>query len=184
MVSQIIRILQSVGYILPSSIPGLDFAGTIVETKLAHLKPGDRVHGRLDPPFFGTVADYVVVGKNGISKVPDTLSLRDASVAGIVALTAYQSIVPYVKAGDEVNEAQSSAFPAEHLQRFPPPPRVSWSGSLELPGKYTRRHASCTVTYHGSLLGCCRLPWSPHYRRSSRMHRLATDCRNSELVCQ
>ncbi|KAF7194612.1 Zinc-type alcohol dehydrogenase-like protein C16A3.02c [Pseudocercospora fuligena] len=89
-------------YILPSSIPGLDFSGTVVDTKLSHLKPGDRVHGRLDPPFFGTIADYVVVGKDGIAKVPDNLPLRDAAVAGIVALTAYQSIAPYVKAGDEV----------------------------------------------------------------------------------
>ncbi|EME84105.1 uncharacterized protein MYCFIDRAFT_162964 [Pseudocercospora fijiensis CIRAD86] len=89
-------------YILPSSTPGLDFSGTVVDTKLSHLKPGDRVHGRLDPPFFGTLADYVVVGTEGIAKVPENLELRHASVAGIVALTAYQSIAPYVSAGDEI----------------------------------------------------------------------------------
>lgn len=89
-------------YLLPSRIPGLDFSGTVISTQHSSFQPGDRVHGRLDPPFFGTLASYIVVSKAGISLVPDNVSLRDAATAGIAALTAYQSIAPYVRPGDEV----------------------------------------------------------------------------------
>lgn len=90
-------------YILAKpSVPGLDFSGTVVETKRPDLRIGDRVFGRTDPPTFGCLADYVVVKEAGVYPISDGVSLRDASTAGIAALAAYQSIMPYIKPGDEV----------------------------------------------------------------------------------
>ncbi|EME45023.1 hypothetical protein DOTSEDRAFT_52416 [Dothistroma septosporum NZE10] len=84
------------------SIPGLDFAGTVVDTKRSDLKVGDCVFGRTDPPVFGCLADYVVAKEQGVFAVPEGVSLRDASTAGIAALAAFQSITPFVRPGDEV----------------------------------------------------------------------------------
>lgn len=84
------------------SIPCLDFSGTVVSTKNQSLKPGDLVFGRTNPPFFGCLAEYVVVGEPGIAKLPAGVALRDAATAGIAALAAYQSIIPYIKPGNSV----------------------------------------------------------------------------------
>ncbi|KAK4503006.1 hypothetical protein PRZ48_006433 [Zasmidium cellare] len=90
-------------YILPKpSIPCLDFSGTVVATKNAELSVGDLVFGRTNPPFFGCLAEYVVVDSAGISKVPKGVSLQDAATAGIAALAAYQSVAPFVKEGSQV----------------------------------------------------------------------------------
>ena len=84
------------------STPGLDFAGTVVETKRTDLKAGDRVFGRTDPPIFGCLAEYVVVREAGIFPVPEGVSLRDASTAGIADLAAYQSIIPFINSESSV----------------------------------------------------------------------------------
>lgn len=90
-------------YILAKpAIPCLDFSGTVVSTKHPDLEVNDLVFGRTNPPLFGCLAEYVVVGEAGISKLPKSVSLQDASTAGIAALAAYQSIAPYVKPGNHV----------------------------------------------------------------------------------
>ncbi|KAK3068199.1 hypothetical protein LTR53_014428 [Teratosphaeriaceae sp. CCFEE 6253] len=82
--------------------PCLDYAGTVVATTLAHLKPGEAVFGKTEPPAFGALAEYIVVGKAGCVPVPNGVSLKDAACVGVVGLTSYQSIAPYVKPGDKV----------------------------------------------------------------------------------
>lgn len=90
-------------YILSKpSIPCLDFSGTVFSTKNEALKPGDLVFGRTNPPLFGCLAEYVVVSEAGVAKVPSGVDLRDAATAGIAALAARQSMVPYIKPGNHV----------------------------------------------------------------------------------
>jgi len=76
--------------------PGLDFAGTVVESTLPHLKPGEPVFGKTEPPAFGSVAEYLVVGKQACVPVPDGVKLEDASTVGVCGLTAYQTFVPFL----------------------------------------------------------------------------------------
>lgn len=84
------------------SIPCLDFAGVVADTNIPDFQPGNLVHGRTNPPSFGCLAEYVVVPRDGISTIPEGVSLRDAAPAGIAALAAYQCIAPFVKSGDKV----------------------------------------------------------------------------------
>jgi NADPH:quinone reductase-like Zn-dependent oxidoreductase len=83
-------------------IPGLDYAGTVVESTLAHLKPGEPVFGSLAPPNFSTMGEYIVASKDGCVPLPDGVQPKDAAALGIAGLTAYQTIVPFIKSGDKV----------------------------------------------------------------------------------
>ena len=83
--------------------PGCDYAGTVIETNLAHVKPGDRVSGFLEVPNMGTLAEYVLVqGSEAVALVPEVLSLKDAASVCVAAQTALQAIVPFVETGSKV----------------------------------------------------------------------------------
>jgi NADPH:quinone reductase-like Zn-dependent oxidoreductase len=85
------------------AIPAGDFAGTVIQTTLPGLKPGDLVFGRSDPPDFGALAEYVVVnGRENVVKLPKGVSMQDAATLGVAGLTAYQCIAPYTKEGSKV----------------------------------------------------------------------------------
>jgi NADPH:quinone reductase-like Zn-dependent oxidoreductase len=59
------------------TVPGRDFAGTVIATTLPGLKENDRMCGKSDPPVFGTLDEYVVIqGKEGIVKAPDNVILE------------------------------------------------------------------------------------------------------------
>lgn len=88
--------------VFPKGIPGLDFAGTVVESTLPHLKPGEPVFGSLAPPNFSTLGEYVVATKEGTVPIPDGVQPKDAATLGIAGLTAYQTIVPFIKSGNKV----------------------------------------------------------------------------------
>ena len=95
-------ILSSLLFTKPA-IPCRDYAGTVVETTLPHLKPGDLVFAALPTPAFGGLGEYVVVtGKDDVVKAPDGVSLEDAVALGVAGLTAYQCIAPNVKEGGKV----------------------------------------------------------------------------------
>lgn len=85
------------GLAFSTGTPGLDFAGTVVESTLPHLKPGEPVFGKTEPPVFGSVAEYCVVGKQGCIPVPDGVKLEDAATVGVCGLTAYQTLAPFLK---------------------------------------------------------------------------------------
>lgn len=88
---------------LITRVPGSDFAGTVVSSGHPDLKPGDAVFGMTDLPYFGTLAEYVLVkGRENVARIPDGVNPRDAAALGVAATTAYQSIVPFVAAGDKV----------------------------------------------------------------------------------
>ena len=52
-------------YMFRGTSPGLDYAGTVVNSTLPHLKPGEKVFGSLKMPNFGTLAEYAVAAKEG-----------------------------------------------------------------------------------------------------------------------
>ena len=84
-------------------IPSSDYAGTVVATNLAHVKPGDRVAGCTDIPKFGALAEYAVIeGAENVAKLPEGVALEDAATLAIAAQTAMQCIAPYVSEGSKV----------------------------------------------------------------------------------
>ena len=88
----------------PSS-PGLDFAGTVVATGSAEqsLKTGQRVLGRFEGPTqYGTLCEYVVADAKGIVPISNKIRIEDAAAATTTAITAYQTLVPFVKEGQSV----------------------------------------------------------------------------------
>ena len=93
-----------------NATPATDFAGHVVSTgpnsgkiSTQDLKPGQLVFGRLNgPTTYGALAEYTVAPRVGCVPVPDGVKPDDAASIGTAALTAYQSIAPYVKAGDRV----------------------------------------------------------------------------------
>lgn len=87
---------------LPTTIPCLDFAGIVIDSKSSHFKSGEAVFGQTEPLNFAACAEYVVVGAQHCAKIPQKVKLEAASTIGIAGLMAYQSIVPYVKANDRV----------------------------------------------------------------------------------
>ncbi|KAF6784866.1 zinc-binding dehydrogenase [Colletotrichum sojae] len=84
--------------------PGLDYSGRVlaVGRKVDDVAVGDRVFGRMDPARPGSLAEHIVVPYEGVTVLPEGLSLLHAGGAATAALAAYQSITPYVKPGDRV----------------------------------------------------------------------------------
>lgn len=85
-----------------TSIPCLDFAGIVVESESSRFKPGEAIFGQTQPLNFAACAEYVVVEAQHCAKVPEGVKLCEAATIGIAGLMAYQSVVPFVKAGDRV----------------------------------------------------------------------------------
>lgn len=88
---------------LPAS-PGMDYAGRVVKAgaNMSSLyRPGDLVFGRVEPNKFGTMAEYVLVkNAQGIAPLPADEgedALKYFAALGTCALTAIQTIKPYVK---------------------------------------------------------------------------------------
>lgn len=86
--------------------PGLDFVGYLVTPAAGSaLKPGQRVFGctGTSPIAGGGLAEYAVAKTDQVVAAPDgivdPISLATLPVA---SLTAYQTIVPYVKSGDKL----------------------------------------------------------------------------------
>lgn len=85
--------------------PGLELSGRIVEagSKVQNFKVGDTVYGSLGPaPQNGSLAQFVPVPASAVARVPQGLKPDDMVSVGVAGTSAYQSIAPYVKAGDRV----------------------------------------------------------------------------------
>ncbi|KAI0105976.1 reticulon-4-interacting protein 1, mitochondrial precursor [Daldinia grandis] len=84
--------------------PGMDFSGVVAQvgSDITTFRPGDPVFGRNPPGKHGSLGEYVSARPDGCAAVPEGVSLADASCIGTAAQTAYQCIVPNVKAGDKV----------------------------------------------------------------------------------
>ena len=87
------------------STPGIDFVGKIATAaRGSKLVKGDTVFGiaALSPTAGGALAEYAVAPMDGVAKLPPGVEPLDAATLGVAGLSAYQSIVPYVKAGDKI----------------------------------------------------------------------------------
>ena len=95
------------------AIPAVDFAGRVVAigpdsgkvVRREELRAGELVFGKLDAPVrFGVLAEYAVAPREGCVPLPHDggVSVDDAACVGTAGLTAYQCIIPNVKAGDRV----------------------------------------------------------------------------------
>ncbi|RYC55817.1 hypothetical protein CHU98_g10390 [Xylaria longipes] len=95
-----------------TATPGMDYAGVVEEvgssfsttTCKPSYKPGDLVFGHVGQTAFGTLGEYIQPSASGCVVLPRSVSPSDASTLGTAAQTAYQALVPYVRAGrgDEV----------------------------------------------------------------------------------
>lgn len=88
--------------LLPHHFPvvlGWDAAGTIEQLgdAVADYQVGDKVYAycRKDTVQQGTYAEYIAVDSNAIAKVPDNITLEQASGIPLVALTAWQSLFDF-----------------------------------------------------------------------------------------
>lgn len=84
---------------------GMDLSGHVhsAAADVGDVDVGDAVFARVDPfRREGSISEYVVVPRDGYAKLPAGCALDKAAGAPTVALTAYQCIAPYVKAGDQV----------------------------------------------------------------------------------
>lgn len=83
-------------------MPGIDFVGRIVKAADGlSLKEGDLIFGAagVTPVAGGALAEYAVASKNSVAAVPDGVEPISTAGIAIAGITAYQSIVPFVKEG-------------------------------------------------------------------------------------
>lgn len=89
--------------------PAMDFAGRIISLGpssgkfRANLEEGQAVIGCFGfPPQYGALSEYVVCSRAEVAPAPRGMSAEHAACLGVAGLTAYQSLKPYVRAGDKV----------------------------------------------------------------------------------
>lgn len=85
--------------------PGMDLSGRVVAVAddVTDAKVKDAVLVRLDPAkAHGSLSEYVVAEYNGYAVLPANFDLDHAAGASTTALTAYQSIKPYIQPGAKV----------------------------------------------------------------------------------
>ncbi|KAF4983697.1 hypothetical protein FZEAL_913 [Fusarium zealandicum] len=86
-------------------IPGMDLSGHVVDVAegVTDVKTGDAVLARAIPlKRGGSLAEFVVIDREGYAALPADSDMDQAAGAPTAALTAYQTIAPYVKPGDKV----------------------------------------------------------------------------------
>ncbi|SMQ51551.1 unnamed protein product [Zymoseptoria tritici ST99CH_3D7] len=94
-----VALYRILNYSLPNQsstplIPAGDYSGTVIEFTIHGIVTGDKVFGRSDPPYFGALAENVVIrgGRNNVVKVPEGVQMRDACTIGVAGLTALQCL--------------------------------------------------------------------------------------------
>jgi NADPH:quinone reductase-like Zn-dependent oxidoreductase len=99
-------------FLIPKpATPGFDFCGRVVvcadgldkDPKFEPLKTGQLVFGRLDWPYqFGTLGQFILCARECLAPLPDGVDVDVAAAIPTAALTAYQSLAPYVREGSRV----------------------------------------------------------------------------------
>ncbi len=82
--------------------PGVDFAGTVVETggHVSGFEPGDRVFGTgLGGDYHGGYAEYAAVPADRVVDLPDGADVTEAGAAGVAAVTAWRALVDHADLG-------------------------------------------------------------------------------------
>ncbi|ELY66513.1 NADPH:quinone reductase [Natronococcus jeotgali] len=79
--------------------PGVDFAGTVVETGdgVADFATGDRVYGTGigNGGFQGSYAEYAAAPTDRVVHLPDGVEARQAGAAGVVGVTAWRALIDH-----------------------------------------------------------------------------------------
>lgn len=84
---------------------GMDLAGVVaaVGSEVTDVTVGDHVVSRLDPlKSTGALSEYVVAAPENYAALAKETGLDCAAGLGTAGLTAYQTIQPYVQAGDNI----------------------------------------------------------------------------------
>jgi NADPH:quinone reductase-like Zn-dependent oxidoreductase len=86
------------------AIPGLDFAGKVVQVAPdCNVKVGEMVFGKLEPKQqFGTLGEYIIGSKAGTIPLPASISTEQGATLGVCGLVTYQCLAPNVKPGDRI----------------------------------------------------------------------------------
>lgn len=85
--------------------PCLDFSGVIVTPASgSSLKPGELVFGisGSSPLSGGAMREFNIATVDAVAKIPEGVDPINIAGVGVAGLTAYQSIIPRVKEGDQV----------------------------------------------------------------------------------
>lgn len=85
--------------------PGMDLSGEVIAVGpgVTDVLVGDHILGRTNPfKAPGALSEYIILDRDGYAKIDRSVDLDEAAGAGTAALTAYQTIKPYVKPGDKV----------------------------------------------------------------------------------
>ena len=87
-------------------IPGIDFAGKVLESENPKFKVGDEVYGCAGgiAGTDGALADYMLVDTDLMALKPKSLSMREAAALPLVSITAWEALHDklQIKAGDNV----------------------------------------------------------------------------------
>lgn len=78
---------------LPSTI-GFDVSGVVVEkgAEVTHFEIGDAVYARVPQNQMGTLAEYVAVDTEVVSKKPENISFEEAASFPLIGLTSIQAL--------------------------------------------------------------------------------------------
>ena len=90
-------ILGNLQGLLPIPLPSTsayDVSGIVVEkgNEVSNFEIGDLVYSRVPQEQMGTLAEYVAVNSNAVSKKPDNISFEKAAGLPLAGLTALQSL--------------------------------------------------------------------------------------------
>lgn len=86
-------------------VMGMDLSGTIVAAAegSTDVNVGDNILGRVDPvKATGSLSQYVILTREDYAVLPKEVDIDHAAGVPTAGLTAYQSIKPFIKAGDRV----------------------------------------------------------------------------------
>ena len=93
-------------------VPGIDCAGTVVESKSPQYQPGDEVivtGYELGGAHWGGYAEFVRVPADWVVPLPAGLTLRDAMIYGTAGFTAAQCVTAIVDRGIDPIAGRSSS---------------------------------------------------------------------------
>ena len=101
-------ILGNLQSLLPIPLPSTsayDVSGVVVEkgSNVSNFEIGDLVYSRVPQEQMGTLADFVAVTSEAVSKKPGNISFEEAAGLPLAALTALQSLeYANIKTNDKV----------------------------------------------------------------------------------
>ncbi|EAW06613.1 NAD(P)-dependent alcohol dehydrogenase [Aspergillus clavatus NRRL 1] len=97
--------LASKVVITTPATPGMDFCGrvVIIGPDVSDFHPDQLVYGSIGiPSQFGSLGEYLVCAASTIAALPEGVDPDHAATVGVAGQTAYQSLAPYVSAGEKV----------------------------------------------------------------------------------